>query len=176
MLVVAGLYSNCAYGRYGRNINFLTWYLECAFLETALALCMMSRMIYCCLIFSRSQISTQWFSRLSSYTCAAFTSILWHAGPPVVVITPDVFSTIFQLHAQIFDMLIFHYTMNIHLYQLAVNFNGETSVTHKDQSRCKLPCGTHITIYNYTLSQSVTCVACYPSYKGCFILQNKMLV
>jgi len=64
-----------------------------------------------------------------------------------MVIIAVVFSTIFLLLAQIVDMLHSHYNINVLFYQLAVNFNGDTCFTHKDQSCCELPCGTHIAMF-----------------------------
>lgn len=84
------------------------------------------------------------FSRISSSTCATFTSILSHVGPPVVVITADVFSSNFQLnkfwHAAL--SLYHQYT----LLSVGIECQWGKSFTLKDQSHCELPCGTHSTL------------------------------
>jgi len=61
---------------------------------------------------------TQHFSQMSSFSHAAVhpPSMCW------AEIIMDVYSTIFKLSASLSAMLHYHYTINIHLYQMAVIF------------------------------------------------------
>ena len=88
---------------------------------------------------------TRHFSKMSSFSHAAVhpPSMCW------AEIIMDVYSTIFELSASLYAMLHYHYTINIHLYQMAVIFNGGNMFHHSSlntESHYKLPYRTKFPI------------------------------
>jgi hypothetical protein len=50
----------------------------------------------------------------------------------------DILSTVFKFPASFSDMLHSRYIIALHLYQVTLNFEGETCFAHKTESRYEL--------------------------------------
>jgi hypothetical protein len=123
-------------------------------------------------------LATHRFSTVSSATHAAFTSILNRLGWTV----PSSSSSSCTSFRPLSDMLHSHYTINIHLYKLVVNFKGEKFHPYKlNQTRifsvyqifqC---CCHYISTYpqNKIWPILAPSVACYPYYKCCLLPKCK---